>query len=336
MILKSFFRRFSTKIYLVLIFFIILLVCLLSNYIKYFDILINDNFSKKAYIYFDNANDDVFNKIINDDFLINQKKVLSVSFSDAVFPKHYLNNAQIGSNVLLFEDNENRLSDNDVIVNISSFNYRIIEEEIPLIIGTDIKLRSNDKEVVLNIESVISESSLNYLIVPPELFSFLLEETGNYACIANVINSKTFYDESLSLKYENARLFSMENDVDFDHRVKLEENIKYLKFAIIGSCLVFLIIMFIINKNMKYDLKKSRTLTKKLGFTDTQIKLNTFKCIGSLHFIVLLFVFIILLISLIVANSVLNIPLGYDTLLIPLCLFILLLFNDIVLSLTCS
>ncbi len=321
MILKSFYRKLSTKIYFIILLVAILLICLLSLIINYLDVTKVEGFSKRTFMYVDADLD----KLKKDNDLVHVRHAMLVSYDDNILDDSRLKYPQFNDNTLVIvDDGEYSLNGNEVIINYP----RIVNDTD--YINKETFISVNDEKIILKIKNIIHNGGMNYFIISNDLYKDLSKQENFNHCIANIKNENVI--NNVSNKYKNATIVLSESTEEMEQRIKLEEYIKFLKMASYGVILVFIIIIVIINKNIKADLTISRMLEYKLGFTDMEVKLNFFKRIFSLHVLVFILVFMMILSIIVIGNSVMKLTLLYSNLWLVLILFGIILISDILLA----
>lgn len=326
MILKSFFRRISTKIYFIILFIAIFLICLLSLIINYLSITKEDAYSKRAFIYVE-SNIDLFDNLKSDKDLKKVRYAMLMKYADTLFDSHIIEYPQIGENTLVMvDDGEYSLKNNDIIINFNSLKDSFDDYK-----GKSILFNFNNHMVSLNIKDIFVNGGMSYIIISRDLYQELSSYKTINGYVANIKREEV--QEFIASRYKNITMLLSESPEELEQRLKIEEYIKYLRFASYGIMLVFIIIIIIINKNIRADLSRSSMLEHKLGFTDSEVKLNFFKRIITLHLLVFILVFVIILSIIIIGNLVYKIPLAYTNIYLLVILLLIILLSDIMLSL---
>lgn len=330
MILKSFFRKVSTKIYFIILFIAVFLICFLSLMVNYLDITKEEGYSKKSFVYVESEIDQL-DKLKKDEDLKNIRQALRLKYDDTLFMSHLLEYPQINEKTLaIVDDGDYSLDNYEIIINFSKYYYDDVESNIDDYIGKKLNFTFNEYPLSLKIKNIIKNDNLSFIIISKELCNELSTYGLTNSYIANIRNEEVIYD--VNDRYANSILLLTESAEEAEQRYKLEEYIKYLKLATYGVSLVFIILIIIINKNIRADLEKSKILEYKLGYTNLQVKLNFLKRIFSLHLLVFLLVFIIILGLIIGCNLLFNVLVSYSNLYLLLILFLIIIVSDILLA----
>lgn len=321
MILKSFYRKKSIKIYLTIFSLLITVIVSLSIIIKYIDKTINENFMENNYIYFESSKN-IFESLKDNNDLVNLFECLTFNLNNSITKIDY-----IEGKTLFIRDLQNKLFNNEVIINLNENDYKRHKDEL-----ININLILNETEDSLKVKDVVNQKEINYVILSDSLFSKILSNVDKYEFITNIKSENMLNDflkELDAFDVKNILILSINHD---DNMAKILNqylySLKLLNYIII---FIFLIVFVITENNILFDLRPNIELEYKLGFGKLKIKLNFIKRILTLHITAIINAIIISYIICYIINKTFYMNLMLKNM--NFLLLILILLNDFILGL---
>lgn len=258
MIIKSFYRRKSTKIYFILISLISFFILSLCFYIHYLNSIVSNN---DRLIYFKNA---TANYELEDACTL-----VNIKSSDL---KNYLEEYEL-SNRAIMKMMPN-LAENNVVINL--------ENKIDLTsFKKSIIIYNQNKQIELNIQEINQTGNYNYLYVSKKIFYELWDK-------------KTYCVDEKKYKNDGTEITILEN-TSYEEESKtldIKKKIQILKVFLCFVIITSLVILITIIKNILFDLKKERELLYILGIRRLTIFYYNFIRMISLFILPLIFVLI--------------------------------------------
>ncbi len=324
MILKSFYRKKSTIIYLIIItlLFLVLSIMLIIN--RYLE-EIKNNYYIDSNLVLIKSNIDYKDLLENYNNIINIKKCILFSYTDDLITESYVNDLNINNKVIVYPDDV--LENEEIILGLMTYYYEFSKSKISNILNESIKVNFDGKELNLNLIDVVDNERKSNIYIADELFEELT--INNYSYTFNIKAEKDekevrkYLDENIDgevyyLKYELADDYVINEKID--NYISIS---KILTLVLSGGLLLILII---INKNIIADLDKNMMLEHKLGVKPMDIKKNVMKRLISLHIISFM-------LSIIVALIISNVIVSRYYIAMMLLVFIFILFIDLIMSL---
>lgn len=266
LILKSFYRKKSTKIYLTVI--TLLFIGIISLFIaRYYNINEANKIYYKSYIIF-SANKEDLTKIEN----IKGINSLKFGLKGQNTTKDCMEEPDCEPNYLVI------FNDNTIVKNhakITLFNPK-----------TGILLFNNEK-ITFTIDQIIEtkkEENYSSLYISKTDFNTLSSKTNEYFYI---LTPKKWLDKEKIIKTLKKEIPSLSNLEEHEYRIKPFEyytlNVTITTIFLIILSIIFLIILLINTKNILIDENKNSKLLKCLGFHKSTIKkYNVLKIISLL------------------------------------------------------
>lgn len=258
MIIKSFYRRKSTKIYFILISLISFFILSLCFYIHYLNSIVSNN---DRLIYFKNA---TANYELEDACTL-----VNIKSSDL---KNYLEEYEL-SNRAIMKMMPN-LAENNVVINL--------ENKIDLTsFKKSIIIYNQNKQIELNIQEINQTGNYNYLYVSKKIFYELWDK-------------KTYCVDEKKYKNDGTEITILEN-TSYEEESKtldIKKKIQILKVFLCFVIITSLVILITIIKNILFDLKKERELLYILGIRRLTIFYYNFIRMISLFILPLIFILI--------------------------------------------
>lgn len=282
MILKSFWRKKTTKIYLIMLtslFLTINMLFIAKEYVailkerQYLKISLVENISKKDNI-------EILEKDKN---IHNIKRTMKLRLINGLKGDIFINHEFF---TYRGKDTKYKLNDNEVIIRLSSLDYinkyPLIEEYK----NKQLTFSWNDETVTLTVKDIISDNKRTELIISDNLFSQYVNKSNEYNYTFSFTSTEKYY-EFLNNRDRpeigEVTMWDIETAIEYEERMMLEACSKFLNISIYSIDIIFLVIIFIVNKNIISDFSKNIDLEHKLGFKNKKIKLNTLKCLLTLH-----------------------------------------------------
>lgn len=363
MILKSFFKNKTTKIYLVISTILIAALVLLLSFVGYFNGIIDKIYSDSTEMIIMSKQDSISklmkNKTISN---INKALVFKVNFDYDTIVKNsyttsdshgnvidsYENNVpdglerisyndllrfDFGTNILVKCDNDNKLSIDDVSIGIDSDSYESKRKQ-EYVVDHPLGFYFNNENIEFNVKDIYIAKRPE-ITISKQLYDELLEKQNIFVYTARINSYHKSSKVKLSLKKDDINViydtfyYSGESNM-----VYLNSNlVDILNLAIYITIILFLILTTIILKNIIHDLDRNIDLENKLGFNKKQIKFNIFKRLFSLNILSNILGVIISIVIMNLINIIFKLKLILPEFNILIVLFIIILVLDIVLSL---
>lgn len=258
MIIKSFYRRKSTKIYFILISLISFFILSLCFYIHYLNSIVSNN---DRLIYFKNA---TANYELEDACTL-----VNIKSSDL---KIYLEEYELSNRAIM--KMMSNLAENNVVINL--------ENKIDLTsFKKSIIIYNQNKQIELNIQEINQTGNYNYLYVSKKIFYELWDK-------------KTYCVDEKKYKNDGTEITILEN-TSYEEESKtldIKKKIQILKVFLCFVIITSLVILITIIKNILFDLKKEIELLYILGIRRLTIFYYNFIRMISLFILPLIFVLI--------------------------------------------
>lgn len=324
MILKSFYRKKSTCVYLVIItlLFLVLSAMLIIN--RYLE-EIKNNYYLDSNLVLIESSVDYKNLLENYNDIINIERCILFSYTDDLIKQSYINDLNINNKVIVYPDAD--LENDEIILGLMSYYYEFIKSNIDGILNESIKVNFEGEELNLNLVDVIDNKRKSNIYIAKKLFEELA--VNNYFYTFNIMTEnkekevRKYLNENIDgevyyLKYELAD--------DYVFNEKINNYIAISKVLTLVLCGGLLLILIIINKNIIADVDKNIMLEYKLGVRPIDIKKNVMKRLISLHGISFM-------ISIIVVLIICNINISKNYILMMILIFGVILIVDLIMSL---
>ena len=324
MILKSFYRKKSTCVYLVIItlLFLVLSAMLIIN--RYLE-EIKNNYYLDSNLVLIESSVDYKNLLENYNDIINIERCILFSYTDDLIKQSYINDLNINNKVIVYPDAD--LENDEIILGLMSYYYEFIKSNIDGILNESIKVNFEGEELNWDLVDVIDNKRKSNIYIAKKLFEELA--VNNYFYTFNIMTEnkekevRKYLNENIDgevyyLKYELAD--------DYVFNEKINNYIAISKVLTLVLCGGLLLILIIINKNIIADVDKNIMLEYKLGVRPIDIKKNVMKRLISLHGISFM-------ISIIVVLIICNINISKNYILMMILIFGVILIVDLIMSL---
>lgn len=330
MILKSFYRKKSTKLYYILlsiIFIIVLSLYLIMNYL--YDIRQKEYY--KISLFYRECTFDCYDDLSDDSRFVNIKRTLPFEFIDGPIHKTSVGVNEIGRRVLAYRNESNELEDDELILYLNSTDYENEEHNFDNILKSYFNLRYNGKDYKFKVNKIYKAERAS-VIVSSSLFDNLVKYMNKFSVTGN------FYDDFVAKEFDDTYESSSDDmmvsldcgDARYDDIVK---NYNIVHAIVLISIIIFIIISFIVIKNIISDLKENIFLEVRLGYSNFQVKLNIFKRLCTLHLLIFVTSAFIMSIIFVIARMYIKLTFHLKYLSDALLLLFVIIFSDLILSL---
>ncbi len=342
MIIKSFFRKKITKIYLIIALIIITAIFLLFSFIDYYSKLESDIYGKYATFVIESDNDslDLLKKIkgidsiervltfypdssydvlinVTNDYEMVEGAIVSELESGNKISWTSLSYGAINNKIVVVADES--LNGNELRIGLMEIDYNSYinnEDIINNTIGALIGFYNEDESIEFEVKELYM-SKYPELSISKELFDELLAQEEKYTYRANVVD----YYEIRAQKDELIETGKLENqtvvlDVTFYNNAhntvsQLSEVTNILTIVSYICILIFLLFILITNKNQIFDIKNNVNLERKIGYSKLAIRFNVFKRLFLLYTLAFVMSLVLLLIIFLLVNLVFDVELWY-------------------------
>ena len=309
MIYKSFFRKKTTKIYIIIFTTAILFILLLNSFITHYQDLENTFFSEKAIFVIESDNDSYkllkkYGELTNIERVLTLKPnkdyvdvigvrggtisslegTIVIPSSDKYQEKitwDMLETPSVNGKVIFVRDDT--LEERQIAIGIPKTNRGFVTQEmIDNTLSKKIGFYNNDKNYEFMIDNIYFANFSEFRIAS-DLFDEFLKEETKYTYRAK-INSyknsskiKVDLQKTNKLKNQSVIVDSRYEGNEYDNLIRIGDLLMILKVATYTLMGLFIIFVFIINKNQISDLKQNIDLEYKIGYSKRQIKFNLLK-----------------------------------------------------------
>lgn len=334
MILKSFYRKKSVKIYITILSVVIVALFSINIANEYLNKVNNDYFEDVSLIYIE-SDKNIKENLDKYDDIKNVREVLLLEYVDTIIDKENLYIYELDYKTIVFPDKT--LKDNEIIIGLSDTNYLLQKSKINNFINKSLMFKYENKDIILKIKEVRDNKRRSELIISESLFNELYNSSKLKTYVANLKAGKGEGQiiHELSEKF-GIKIISLtsETESEIEGFLKIEEYIKYLSIANYLVTFILIVLIIIINKNIISDTKNNIKLEYKIGFKNYQIKLNLLKRLISLHLlnfaIALIFMFPILILVKMIFDIQINMSMFKNIFILAL----MIITGDLILVLT--
>lgn len=303
----SFYRKKTTKIYLIILTILMLSVIILHSFINYYSNIGDNLFSKRSILIVQSENDH-YQDIIKYKEIKNIKKILTFSPNksyDTIVDAGYsvtdsqgniidsylpdiketqvtwqpLNISNFENNLLVGPDSNQqiKLTDKEMALGVPESYLNESNMDFKSLIGKKIGFYYNEKPIEFTI-SYVYETEWPEITISEKLYKNLNKENNFYTYRAII----TSLEKSSQIKKELLKLENSDNikviieSTFYNEEGQIIENIysilstlTLLNYLVIS---IFLIIFLIVLKNIVNDLQENIIFKRKIGFTKKEIK----------------------------------------------------------------
>lgn len=333
MIIKSFIRTKSFKIYLAIITLLLLVIMLLNLGIQHLTTVSNYEYQKKSLLYY-MSEKDKYDELIKNKNLINIQEVLTLTNDENNINLSDLFEVELSNTIFVYGDEINKynLKDNEIVIKFSHNGYENNKPYFDDYIGEEVKF-TNDIEKVKLLIKKIDQADRGHIVVSKNMFNILKEKTNFYSYTAKFESEKKANDYYSNNEKNDDIILCLDDESNHEYQERMKQNLMVVKLSAVISIMVFVVVIIVVNRNIISDIKKNMELEKKLGFYNWKIKLNLLKRLFSLHFMSYLQALTLSIILIFIVNNFINIKIN-KTFFGNNLLFVLIIFiSDLLLCL---
>lgn len=322
MIIRSFFRRITTKIYIVLLSTIIIVVGLLNSFNISLKSEINEIYHNTS-LFIISSKIDAYGKLKNDKRVDNVRTALEFkqpSDFDEMVEDDYNKNHPISwtllsyyspSSMLVYKEDGNDLSDNEILLGLDSLTYENSSNIVENYKGKKVTIKYNEKEYNFEIKDLFDAGMFSEFRISKSMYEKLQKEQTKTICTSkiidqnsekNVIKDYNEFEKNEDDKIGVANFFNNNELSSYEILEQYKSELKDLKKATYVLYFVFLIMFIIISKNILEDLYDDIRLERLLGYTKKNVKNNILKRILSMYAINIIISIIVSTLILILLN----------------------------------
>lgn len=310
MLMRGFFRKKNTKVYLIIFIVIISMLTCLYGFSMYIKSLINMNFIETSMLYVESEKN-YYNELKNNKYLKNIQRVITAENLYILnIPSITIEEYEINKIIVYPDSKENKdLNEDEAILVLNEINYINYEKKFDEIINSEIMFKSRDVDLNLKIKNIEKNKRRNSIIISSKLFEKLLDN-NNYEFVANIKNYDKVTDILKSfLGKENCNIAFIDDSLskDSNSRDKLKLEMKYIIVSIYIFSAIFFLMIIIANNNIINDLKENIALEYILGFNNIKIIKNILCRLLIMHFVTIVFSLLVYLIIKIIVNALMSI-----------------------------
>lgn len=324
-LLKGFFRKKSTKVYLIIFSTLLTATILLFSVKNYYSDLENDFFQKNTYLLVVSKNDSYADFAKNRN-VVNIKRVLlfKPDYTNDIFRKSN-DKEETNSNSLMswkelsetgtetifvFSNNKNesKKSDNQISINISPLTIEAIN--IADLVDKNVSFNYDDKKISFIVKD-INESAFINIYIAENVFNNLLDNSKEFTYILTIKsyeNAKSM--EAKLATSKNVKQVDLKQKMPDEKEAKTMEAVKgFLKSLKIASYFIifsFLIVFFSIKQNIIKDENRNINIESLLGYNKNVIKKYLGLKIFALDILTYLISATFSIILLLITNKLLN------------------------------
>ncbi len=292
-LLKGFFRHKSTKIYLIVFTTLIVTITVLFNFISYYSDIVTKTYQENSYFLITSDKDN-YKEVSNQEYVINLKDVI---LFEPDFSSDFLENQDVTWSNLLDLNN-------DFMIAISSEKDSIVLADNQIAFGIpkdilenfddiyDLKTRKAAFKIENNITKFvlkeIYESNFSRTLISYNMFQKLLANRNLYSYIFSIDDYSKVDHIKKSLSeikgvQEVKFIQTYQSEASFNAIKELKDVISMLKYVSWIFTFAFLILFFIITKNIVSDEIERMSLERLLGYNKNQIKKYLTIKLGTLN-----------------------------------------------------
>lgn len=270
LLLKSFFRKKSTKIYLIVIPILIISITLFSAFYKYYLSLSKSivPYSKILII----TREDIFEKFSSDDDYIEVDEGIVFKSNDEIAAELYM--FEELECIIVFPASKRKIELNDNEIAIGSKFLNNLD-----LINKTVKLKHNNQKINFKVKTIY-ERNFKEILISDNKFEELINKSNIFAYTLKV-KEKTIIDS-----LENINNFQLEegpiiyetfnNSPDYNLWKSLKELVTWLTIISYIMIIMFSIIFLIVLRNIIIDEYKIIHTERLLGFSKNQVRKSLF------------------------------------------------------------
>lgn len=303
-LVKGFFRKLSSKIYLTIFIVLLTSIIVLFSFKNYYTELLNQKYREKSFMVVI-SDDDYYDKLNGYKKVTNVEEILTfepgkkydtivyedyIGMNDGTVIDARLTGAYSKVNwesfiaephsddtfliVLPANRYDLTLSDNEIIFALDSFTYQYEEDKLLQIKDSKVDFYYNNGSYEYTINDFVQKKIPGAIISNAE-FEKLKKMHGKHAYIVELDSQEASIKLQKKIeKASNVKVINCQRQYDQDglNSVKLMDLIDILKFSSQVVVIILCVIVLIAMKNILSDSKKNILLEKKLGYSNLQIK----------------------------------------------------------------
>ncbi len=326
MIVRSFFRRATTKIYVLLLVTIITVVCILNSS----NISLNNQIDKiyrYTNLFIVSTKEDAYNKLKNDSRINNTRRAIalsSASLTDAMVEDDYNRNHPISwtlltyyaiNTMLAYRDESNNLKNNEIAIGLDALTYSNSSNILDKYTGKEVHVAYKEKEYTFVIKELYDAGMFSEFKIAAPTYDEFLKEEERFIYTANINREK--YQDPILKEYDQLRKYDEDkigagnfNDEREEASYEIFEQykieLKNLNIATYVLYIIFLLMFIIISKNILEDIATDIKLESILGYNKTNIRINVLKRIISMYATNILISIVVSIISIVILNKINN------------------------------
>ena len=290
MILKSFFRKKSTKIYITILMVLFISLFTLNAFISCLRRMSQEAYMETSFVFVE-SEEDSRDILKSDKYVENINTTYRVDYESGAINSNLIEYYELDyKSIFLPASTIDRvIAHDEIIVGISSTDYILNEREFPNYLESILTFLDDEERLELRVADIIDTGLQNRLYISDSLFDELVESSDTYAYLINI------NDESRESKIIANLAENIDGDVlslvsepmsNTEMRIELETYLNYLSIANYVIMGIFIIVIIIVNKNLISDLEFNNKLEHRLGYNNFQIKINVIKRLLALHILV--------------------------------------------------
>lgn len=257
---KSFYRKRTTNIYLVILVALITSLLILICVNERFNNILEDKFSLFNFSVCINKPDN--NKSINS---IRKIKLMDLEYDNVALTEYV--KAGYSNSIIIIENN--KLNDDEFIIN----SYIKEDDVLYNFLNEYVFIDSINKNLLL--KDVTYNNSIETIELSSNIYNSIVKDE-NY--LISYRNKDILIDD----KYKCNDYHLIDSSPEHDY-IKFQKLVTTIKKILSIYVFLFLLVIIIINKNLIYDLNFNKNLEYRLGYTKLQSNINMFIKLGSLY-----------------------------------------------------
>ncbi len=325
MVIRSFFRRKNTKVYLFLNLLILIIILLLVIVINMFNNKVDEIFADSS-SFITKTSIDLFDNLDRRDEIINTKRAIlfEQSYNNeiiSIVSSNYtklswdsITNRSLEENIVAYKDSDKSIDLNygEIAIGLSSLeyiNYKYIFDDI---LNHDITFTFNNEEITFKVSKIYDSKHQGEVVIDDKQFNELISSTDYYLYLSQITNEEIAYaieKDFIGMKQSGDIVLLVQDYANEDMKIldKSKSYISILKYVCYFIIICFGLFIIIIDRNMLFDLNYNIRLENYFGFKKSKIKRLLIERIISLYLISYIVAFIIdFIIALIMHVSIMN------------------------------
>ncbi len=331
MVLRSFFRNKVTKIYLTIITILLIAISFLFASVSYLNKLCDEEYQKGSIVYVE-SKEDIYDELMNNEDIVNPYEIIKFDYTDEeIINKYNIFEYEVDEKILVYADKDNRynLKDDEVVINYFDNNLSNQDKErYEYFKNQNINFIFNGNNITFKIKKIEFKNH-GSIVISNNLFNKLKKENMKYSYIVSFVSESVFKNHK-DIGVKGIDLASVD---DLAYSDKIKKNMNYIKYASYVCIGIFIIVIIVVNKNIISDLKNNMSVEVKLGYTNTQVRLNILKRLFLLHLLSLILAVLISAIVILIIKNIFTLNMSFNFIYKDILLICLIIMSDILLSL---